>query len=250
MYILLILLYFKAPDDNQYNSQVYDQPTNNSGYPTYSNPYSHDISALTNAHRNQVDNSQNFDSNSNRGGDTYRKYNDDSSGYKSMPSPKKLSESPPRNYHGDNSMARKLNQGSSNYSSQNISHSPRHQDMHKSSQSPTHFQDGRHQDQSSSLSPEHKTRRDPSDDSSPDRGKTYSDDRRKMNGPSRNWADEVDAGPSEYEQQTGEREMMSATPNAAPARHDLAENGVYPANQEDRFNEGVEGFVVYCTLMM
>lgn len=64
-------------------------PLRKSTYPTYEQPYSHDISALTNAHRNNVSGDDQS------GSTTYRKDANESSGYKSMSSPQKSDSSPP-----------------------------------------------------------------------------------------------------------------------------------------------------------
>lgn len=122
----LIFLSVKASDNQTFDHQ---NAHLKSSYPTYSQPYSHDISALTNAHRNQVDDSHRprYD----QGDGTYRKYNDDSSGYRSMPSPTKVSESSPTRVRGgDNSRSPRPEERNSNgYASP--THKPNHSSPQK-----------------------------------------------------------------------------------------------------------------------
>lgn len=146
-----------------------------------------------------------------------------------MPSPKKLSESP-RHHHGDNSMARKLNQGSSSYNYSSLdkadegSHSTYpdashrgHKDQLESTRhpSPNNRHDPRLQSRYSSHSPENRNQRNSNDNRSADHDKNHVEEEGRINGSDRNWADVVDDGrQSSYDKQN-DRETMSATPNAS-----------------------------------
>lgn len=222
--ITLFSSFFKASDGQHYGSQVFDQNAQmKSSYPTYSQPYSHDISALTNAHRNQVDNHRQP---YNDGAETYRKYNDDSSGYRSIPSPRKISESPPRVHGGDNSMSRKLNQGSSrpadNQSDLNGYSSPSHKQLRQSGVSELDRTD-------TEIISEPQTSRTEKQqpNSRYDGGRNGESPTRRPNGTANNNHTNgvrdsrgEDAGPEPsqtYGRDTDDREMMSATPTTAAA---------------------------------
>ena len=227
-----------------------------SSYPTYSQPYSHDISALTNAHRNQVDNHR--PPYYNDGAETYRKYNDDSSGYRSIPSPRKTSDSPPRVHGGDNSMARKLNQGTSRpgdeQSEPNGYSSPSHRQSH-----PPHRgspQKLHRTDSSDPLSPRSEQQQqsygDPNSTTSP---RALYEGGRNGHSPTRRAPDEVTsnvsmngvrdsrleeaAGPEAsqtYGRETDDREMMSATPTNAAA---AAAQGYNSEDHPSKVNKSV-----------
>ncbi|XP_067936296.1 spermatogenesis-associated protein 1-like [Watersipora subatra] len=226
---------FRSGDGSQYISQVSDKPS----YPSYSHPYSHDISALTNAHRNQIDPSHSYDSISSKGGDfynprkpnaynsgggnTYRKRNDDSSGYQSIPSPVKGSDSHHDNPRPDKNLSspdhRNRGSPSHNYSRSHPddrADSPHHHGSH----SPHKIQRGdsasRHRHRNGSYSPQRSGRKDGSNSGSSE--PTLVDDPKRI----------VAAGQTNSEldsnqrKQDENREMMSATPTSAPVRHQLA----------------------------
>lgn len=197
-----------------------------SSYPTYTNPYSHDISALTNAHRNQVNGSRDFDSRLGRGGETYRKYNDESSGYKSMPSPDKQTQS------SSDSISRKSNQVSSrlNQTDEN-GYSP----THHHSLSPQRFSDAdavKYPDDhsahltSSGGSPRISKGLTANKESSPERH-NYSNQKGKGD---RGGASTLDGFVDDDDavnyngRQTEDRDMMSATPNTSSAAPHLLNN--------------------------
>lgn len=175
-----------------------------------------------------------------------------------MPSPTKLSELPPRLYQGDNSMARKLNQGSSRVKDSSYTgndedsrYSPRHQQSHS-----PHRRYGNE----SQLNSEPSTSRQPESKFSDRNGSSYSTEyskspnpnnaspkqntegRHRTNDPGRGWADTVDVSQPTYgrDSETGDRGIVSATPTSSPTRHHMANNSPdasHPQHQPDGIPE-------------
>lgn len=235
---------FFAAEDNFYGSQIFDsandQPLMKSGYPSYGQPYSHDISALTNAHRNQIDRPLVDYANQDqqrRGNETYRKQNDDSSGYRSMPSPRKYPESPVQVKMGDNSMSRKLNQGTFDQNDVYHQKTGRYSPLQSQSYSPT--KDNR--TNAASKSPDKpyeetqtfvKDRHGVLDSESPDlRQQGYDDAARVNQAEGEGEANSLTFEKYGVDKSSNERDMLSATPNASLAARNPKEENVDEQNQ-------------------